>query len=457
MTLIDSGEKWLGKVSADWKHSRVRNVATLSPGYSGEPPAPDELCTVVPMDLVSEHGVLTTDNLRPFEDVSNGLPFFEPGDVLFAKITPCMENGKGAYVETMPTRYGFGSTEFHVLRPRFVADGRYLYYYTFNPAFRAYAAENMVGAAGQKRVSSRFLKDTRLFLPPVSEQARIATHLDASCAAIDAAVTAKRAQIESLDGIRKSLLQRVVTQGLKSEAGFVETGNLWLVKIPAGWELTQLKRVAAVHGGLTLGKSYEGEDVTEYPYLRVANVQDGHVDLTDVTTLEVPPAVAAGVMLQADDVLMTEGGDLDKLGRGTVWEGQIEPCLHQNHVFAVRCMRHKLLPRFLAYVTASQYGRDYFEATGKRTTNLAATNATKVGGFYIPLPPLPVQQELVDHLDAEISRLKAIQGLIGKQIDTLTAYRKSLIHECVTGQRRITEVDLHKLAVPTNDSTAMSR
>ena len=194
--------------------------------------------------------------------------------------------------------------------------------------------------------------------------------------------------------------------------------------------------------GLTLGKSYEGEPVVEYPFLRVANVQDGHVDLTEVSTLEVPPAVAAGVTLRAGDVLMTEGGDLDKLGRGTVWEGQIAPCLHQNHVFAVRCIEHKVVPHFLAYVTASRYGRDYFEATGKRTTNLAATNATKVGAFYIPLPSLPEQNELVAYLDAEFGRLKAIQGVIGKQIDTLTAYRKSLIHECVTGQRRIGEAEL---------------
>ena len=105
-------------------------------------------------------------------------------------------------------------------------------------------------------------------------------------------------------------------------------------------------------------------------------------------------------------------------------------------------MAHKLLPHFLAYVTASRYGRDYFEATGKRTTNLAATNATKVGAFYIPLPPLAEQKVLVEYLDTEIGRLKAIQEVIGKQIDTLTAYRKSLIHECVTGQRRISAGDL---------------
>ena len=279
-------------------------------------------------------------------------------------------------------------------------------------------------------------------MPPAWEQRSIAAYLDASCAAIDAAVAAKRRQIETLDALRASTLQRVVTQGLRPDGPLVESGNPWLERIPAGWSLVQLKRIAEVHGGLTLGKSYEGEPVVEYPFLRVANVQDGHVDLTEVSTLEVPPAVAAGVTLRAGDVLMTEGGDLDKLGRGTVWEGQIAPCLHQNHVFAVRCIEHKVVPHFLAYVTASRYGRDYFEATGKRTTNLAATNATKVGAFYIPLPSLPEQNELVAYLDAEFGRLKAIQGVIGKQIDTLTAYRKSLIHECVTGQRRIGEAEL---------------
>jgi type I restriction enzyme S subunit len=282
-------------------------------------------------------------------------------------------------------------------------------------------------------------------VPPVIEQKRITAYLNASCAAIDAAVKSKREQIGALGGVRKSLLQRIVTRGLKPEAGYLETGNLWLEQIPTGWSLVKLKRLAEIQGGLTLGKTYEGVATIEYPYLRVANVQDGHVNLNEFSTLDVPPAVAAGVTLQTGDVLMTEGGDLDKLGRGTVWEGQIAPCLHQNHVFAVRCLPHKLLPHFLAYVTASRYGRDYFEATGKRTTNLAATNATKVGAFYIPLPPLDVQQELIDYLDVELGRLKGIQDIIVRQIDTLTAYRKSLIHECVTGQRRITDADLAKV------------
>jgi restriction endonuclease S subunit len=174
----------------------------------------------------------------------------------------------------------------------------------------------------------------------------------------------------------------------------------------------------------------------------VANVQDGHLNLDEVTTIEVPVDVASRVELKPNDVLMTEGGDLDKLGRGFLWHGEIEGCLHQNHIFAVRVFSHKLLPKFLTYVTSSQYGREYFEATGKRTTNLASTNSTKVGLFPIPLPSIKEQEKLVDYLDVRLDQVRKIQRNIASQIETLIAYRKSLIHECVTGQRRITEADI---------------
>lgn len=333
-----------------------------------------------------------------------------------------------------------------MIRPRaHKLHGKYLAWLYASKQFRSHYEAHAVGVTRFGLAQSIF-KATKLPLPPIEEQKAIAAHLDVSCSAIDSAITAKRTQIESLSGVRKSLLQRVVTRGVDQEPELIMTGNSWLQKIPKGWSLVMLKRLAKIQSGLTLGKVYEDEEVAEYPYLRVANVQDGYVDLEDVSTLEVPPAFAAGVMLRAGDVLMTEGGDLDKLGRGTVWDGQIEPCLHQNHVFAVRCYRHKLLPHFLAYVTAAQYGRDYFEATGKRTTNLAATNSTKVGMFYIPLPPLEEQRELVRYLDTELGRLAAIEANIGKQIDTLLAYRKSLIHECVTGKRRITSADFSESA-----------
>jgi type I restriction enzyme S subunit len=277
--------------------------------------------------------------------------------------------------------------------------------------------------------------------PLLAEQKLIAAYLDTSCAAIDAAVAAKRHQLETLDALRKTIITRAVTRGIENNVNLEPTRNVWLESIPHGWSLVCLKRIADIQTGLTLGKTYEGA-LIERPYLRVANVQDGHLDLEDVSLIEVPATVAARVELRVGDVLMTEGGDLDKLGRGYLWNGQIPNCLHQNHIFAVRCFPHKLRPMFLTYATASKYGRDYFEATGKRTTNLASTNATKVGLFPIPLPPITEQDKICNFLDAKLIEIKRIASGIESQIDTLNAFRKSLIHECVTGQRRITEADL---------------
>jgi type I restriction enzyme S subunit len=326
------------------------------------------------------------------------------------------------------------------VRARTSSSTRFLYYWLYNLKHAGFI-DAMVSRITIAHLTAEKL--ARLPWPdvPAAEQRRIAAFLDASCAAIDAAVTAKRRQLDTLDALRKSIIQRAVTQGIASDAAFEPTGNVWLEQIPRGWKLVALKRIAEIRGGLTLGKQYEGE-LIERPYLRVGNVQNGHLDLTDVSVIELPASVAAGVELRPDDVLMTEGGDLDKLGRGHLWRGEIAGCLHQNHIFAVRCFPHKLNPMFLAYATAAQYGRDYFEATGKKTTNLANTNATKVGLFPIPLPPLADQTAICAHLDAKTAEVDRITATITAQIDTLTAYRKSLIHECVTGQRRVTDADI---------------
>lgn len=290
-------------------------------------------------------------------------------------------------------------------------------------------------------------KREAIAFPRLKEQCRIGDYLDASCAAIDAAVAAKRQQIETLDGVRKDIIQKAVTRGLERNPPLKQTGSVWIPQVPATWELVSLKRISEIQTGLTLGKVYVGS-LIERPYLRVANVQDGHLDLAEVTTIEVPEEIVRRVTLRDGDVLMTEGGDLDKLGRGTIWNGEIVECLHQNHIFAIRCFHHKLLPSFLAYLTASQYGRDYFEATGKRTTNLASTNSTKVGLFPIPRPSMEEQSEICAFLDGKLAEITGISKGIESQISILTAYRKSLIHECVTGQRRITETTTSNMMLP---------
>ena len=120
----------------------------------------------------------------------------------------------------------------------------------------------------------------------------------------------------------------------------------------------------------------------QVPYLRVANVQeDGYLDLSDVKLVKVSLKLCEKLLLQDGDVLMNEGGDYDKLGRGTVWKGEIHPCIHQNHVFRVRPKTKKLRSEYLAFWSQSEFGKKYFILSSKQSTNLASINSTQLHGI----------------------------------------------------------------------------
>jgi type I restriction enzyme S subunit len=185
---------------------------------------------------------------------------------------------------------------------------------------------------------------------------------------------------------------------------------------------------------VTLGKDVSGFKSVELPYLRVANVQDGYLDLSTVKTVRVRLDEIENYRLEAGDVLMTEGGDIDKLGRGTIWEGQIPNCLHQNHIFRIRPNRKLLEPAYYALVVESDIAKRYFNRVAKRTTNLASTNKRQVRAFPFPVPPtVEEQQEIVGVMKASKATISALEE---KQV-ALAELKKSLMHDLLTGRVRI--------------------
>jgi type I restriction enzyme, S subunit len=183
--------------------------------------------------------------------------------------------------------------------------------------------------------------------------------------------------------------------------------------LPSGWRTTTLDGVATVQTGLAVSADREQVDPVRLPYLRVANVQDGHIDLSEIKTITVSRHQIARYALQAGDVLMTEGGDFDKLGRGAVWNNQIAPCLHQNHVFAVRPDSAQVMSAFLAAYCESGPGKRYFLTCSKQTTNLASINSTQLKQMPLVVPPLEEQERIVAALEVwdqaidQMSRLLA--------------------------------------------------
>ena len=222
----------------------------------------------------------------------------------------------------------------------------------------------------------------------MGEQSAIARYLDHVNRRIRRAIHAKQKLIALLDEQKQAIIHQAVTRGLDPNVRLKPSGVEWLGEVPEHWEVMRLKNVAQVQTGLTLGKNYGSSVLAEYPYLRVANVQTGYLNLKHVTTVAGPFTEAAGCKLQYGDVLMTEGGDKDKLGRGCIWRGEIEDCLHQNHIFAVRARPCETSSEFLVLLMASGHGRNYFEQTAKQTTNLASTNSTTLRAFPLFLPDI---------------------------------------------------------------------
>ena len=279
----------------------------------------------------------------------------------------------------------------------------------------------------------------RVQKPPLAEQRAIAAFLDRETSRIDALVVKKELLIELLQEQRTALITRAVTKGLDPSVPMKDSGVEWLREIPAHWELKPLKALSELQTGLTLGKRYEDRALTTRPYLRVANVQDGYLDLDEVAEVEVPEQDAARYELRAGDVLMTEGGDFDKLGRGYVWEGQVAHCLHQNHIFSVRPRRGLLNPHYLALMLSSGYGRAYFTATSKQSTNLASTNSTKLRNLPIPTPSVFEQHAIPAFLDREAARNDTLAAKVRDAIDRLRELRTALISAAVTGKIDVRE------------------
>ncbi len=198
------------------------------------------------------------------------------------------------------------------------------------------------------------------------------------------------------------------------------------LSFPAGWAFTILGKVAHVQSGLALSKRIL-KDPVRLPYLRVANVQEGYLDLADIKTVEVERHQIERFRLQDGDVLMTEGGDFDKLGRGDLWRGEIACCLHQNHVFAVRVNRSLILPEFMNALANSFFGRRYFFMCAKSSTSLASINVKQLRKFPVLLPSLEEQRAICTILALWDNEWLCAQKLLKNHLQQQRGLRQCLL------------------------------
>lgn len=325
---------------------------------------------------------------------------FHKGDLIFGR--------RRAYQRKLAVAEMDGICSAHAMVVRAKPEAvlpEFLPFLMMSDKFMARAVEISVGSLSPT-INWTTLKLQEFDLPPLDQQRRIAEILwavDEACVAYEESVQATN---EAFDA------------KLIDTFGGGSNGNL-----KAQFPTKALREIAFLQTGIAKGKKYPTDVPTvELPYLRVANVQDGRLDLFEIKTIVVPKSEKERYLLQDGDVVICEGGDFDKVGRGTIWRGQIPDCLHQNHVFCLRADRSLLLPEFLALQFGSPYGKKYFLGCAKKTSNLASINSTQVKAFPFQLPQLSEQRRIV----RETEQLQSARDAFTAHLDSTREILKAL-------------------------------
>jgi type I restriction enzyme S subunit len=362
-----------------------------------------------------------------YNDNRNGLPFFQgkaefgalyptarkwttegnkraqPGDVLVSVRAPVGPTNLAPFECVI----GRGLA---ALRPTAVTTTRFVLY-------QIRATEDRLAsiATGStfSAISGDQLRNHGFVLPPLPEQERIVEAIEEQFSRLDTAEQLLRSARRRADRMRAAALAAVT---------------------PADCKWTTLGEIAEIVGGVTKDSKRQSDpSFVEMPYLRVANVQRGYLDLREVTTIRVSPEKAKALRLEPGDILFNEGGDRDKLGRGWIWQGEIDDCIHQNHVFRARLLTNDADPKYVS-LHGNTFGQQWFEKMGKQTTNLASINLKTLKSFPVPDLPAEEQHRIVAEVERRLTILESLSAAIDHALTRSDHLRRSILESAFTGE-----------------------
>ena len=422
---------WLASLPEGWTVQRIKHVARFAGGGTPSKAVDDywggHIPWVSPKDMKVFRITETQDYITNAAVGSSACSLIPAGSALMVVRSGILQHTIPMAINDVPVCL---NQDMKALIPEDGMLSEYLAYLVQGLNDR-FLDEWVKQGATVESIEHESMANTPIPVPPTDHQLAIATYLGAETKRIDGLIEEKKRLQDSLIELKV----RRITEILTGEVDATQpTGDIWLPKIPVGWELKRLKHLGQVRSGLAKGKKHESGVMTvELPYMRVANVQDGYIDLSDVTMIEVAESEVERYTLRMGDVLMNEGGDYDKLGRGAMWEGRVKQCLHQNHVFAVRLDDVKWAP-WVAAVTRTSYAKFYFMNNSKQSTNLASINQTNVKEFPVVIPPVSQRDELLRILTDELRRIDDLVRHVEQELEVLAEFRSSTITDAVLGR-----------------------
>lgn len=339
---------------------------------------------------------------------------------------------------------------------------KYIYYWFQSAVADKLIKENTRGTTGITSIKSKDIERFEIPFAPLAEQHRIVAKLDE----LMEKIYSSRVRLERIPKILKRFRQSILaaavsgrlTEEWRRDNPNVKAAKILIeelirdrknknpkarvnlepieidVEIPEKWAWSQLLNVSEVIGGVTKGRKFNGKKTIKLPYLRVANVQDGYLDLSEIKTIDVLPGDLEKYRLIKDDILFTEGGDRDKLGRGTVWNNEVKDCIHQNHIFRARAFSTHVLPEYVSLYTKSEGARSYFFENASQTVNLASINLTTLANVPIAVPPFEEQQKIVHIVNQLFTQADKIEIRYKKARAHLDKLPQSLLTKAFRGE-----------------------
>jgi type I restriction enzyme S subunit len=410
----------MSDLPAGWTRATLRDVATWGSGGTPKATEPTYYGGGIPWAIIGDlndsvvtrcANSITTGGLK-----HSSAKVVPPGTVLIAMYGSIGKLGVAGVSMATNQAIAFAQPDESIIAPR------YLFWYL---RLQRDALLRSGKGATQQNISQTVLKAWPIPLPPLAEQRQIVEVIEE--------------QVSRLDAAGASLERAMRRVRLAKEFAFTSVACF------DGASYSPLGDIADIAGGITKDSKRETEPgFIEVPYLRVANVQRGYIDLSDVTTIRVDRRKAAKLRLMRGDILFNEGGDRDKLGRGWVWEGQIDGCIHQNHVFRARVDPNFYEPKFVS-LYGNSVGRQWFLRMGRQTTNLASLNLTTLKSFPIPRVPIEDQRRVVAETERQLSVYERIAAELDTALSRSLRLRRAVLETAFSG-RLVARGETHSLA-----------
>jgi len=374
------------------------DVVTINPKFDRASFSDETLVSFVPMAAVGAgNGKIDISRLRPYSEVKKGYTNFRDGDVLFAKVTPCMENGKMAVARGLENGVGFGSTEFHVLRPSEVVDTCYVFYFVSGANYLKIAARHMTGAVGLRRVQADFLAKTQLPVPSLGEQHRVVAEIEKQFSRLDEAVANLQRVKANLKRYVKATIQDLTSAAINRPAITSTIGDIAI-------SLDSLRR--------PVNKIERAKRPGIIPYLG-ANGQTGVIDE--------PLFDEELVLVVEDETFVGRTAPFCYYFAGKCWVN--------NHTHVLRARREVVLPKYLN-LALSYYPFIPLTtgSTGRRKLTKAALMAAPIS-----LPTLRQQQEIVAEVDRRLSIARGVEAQVDANLQRAQSLRQAVLAKAFGG------------------------